>query len=81
MELDDEQLASIERRGSIDLPEALSYLTNEEREAVLRRVLAEQPYPLIADQLGCSEQVVRKRVSRGLATLRRTWRSDHDRPL
>jgi DNA-directed RNA polymerase specialized sigma24 family protein len=33
-------------------------------------VLQEQPYKEIALQLRCSELVARKRVSRGLATLR-----------
>ena len=32
----------------------------------------EEPYPVIAEGLQCSEQVVRKRVSRALATLRAT---------
>jgi RNA polymerase sigma factor (sigma-70 family) len=69
--LDDEQLARIEERGRIDLGDALSALPREQREAVVRRVLAEEPYPVIAERLGCSEQVVRQRVSRGLAALRR----------
>jgi RNA polymerase sigma-70 factor (ECF subfamily) len=34
-------------------------------------VLGEQSYPEIAAHVGCSEQVVRQRVSRGLAALRR----------
>ena len=69
--LDDEQLALIEERGRIDFRAALSALPADEQEAVLRRVLADEPYPLIAARVGCSEQVVRKRVSRGLARLRR----------
>jgi RNA polymerase sigma factor (sigma-70 family) len=69
--LDDEQLAVIEERGRIDLREALSTLPADEREAVLRRILDEEPYASIAARIGCSEQVVRKRVSRGLARLRR----------
>jgi RNA polymerase sigma-70 factor (ECF subfamily) len=39
---------------------------------VRRRVLAEDDYATIAADLECSEAVVRQRVSRGLATLRRT---------
>lgn len=69
--LDDEQLARIDERGRIDLAEALSALPRDQREAVIRRVLAEEPYTAIAERLGCSEQVVRQRVSRGLAALRR----------
>ena len=70
IELDDEQLSSVEFAGQIDLAEALGELGTDERQAVLRRVLADQPYSLIAGQIGCSEQVARKRVSRGLAKLR-----------
>ena len=69
--LDDDQLARIEERGRIDLAEALSALSHEQREAVIQRVLAEEPYAAIAERVGCSEQVVRQRVSRGLAVLRR----------
>jgi RNA polymerase sigma factor (sigma-70 family) len=68
--LDDEQLARIEARSQVDLRLALDGLAPEQREAVIRRVLCEQPYPEIAARLGCSEQVARKRVSRGLASLR-----------
>jgi RNA polymerase sigma factor (sigma-70 family) len=69
--LDDEQLGLVEEHGRPDLRSALAGLPAEQREAVVRRVLAEQPYPVIAEDLRCSEQVVRKRVSRGLAALRR----------
>jgi RNA polymerase sigma-70 factor (ECF subfamily) len=69
--LDDDQLALIEERGRTDFREALAALPAEQREAVVRRVLADESYPLIAASVGCSEQVVRKRVSRGLARLRR----------
>jgi RNA polymerase sigma factor (sigma-70 family) len=70
--LDDEQLARIEARGAVDLTAAMAALPGAQREAVLRRVLAEEPYPTIAADVGCSEQVVRQRVARGLARLRRT---------
>ena len=69
--LDDEQLERIVERGSTDLREALARLPESQREAILRRVLGEQSYPEIAATVGCSEQVVRQRVSRGLAALRR----------
>lgn len=69
--LDDDQLAVVEERGRIDLSSALGRLTAQQREAVVRRVLVEESYPVIAEDLECSEQVVRKRVSRGLAILRR----------
>lgn len=61
----------MEERASVDLAAALSRLPESQREAVLRRVVAEQEYREIADHVGCSEQVVRQRVSRGLAALRR----------
>ena len=48
----------------------LAGLPAEQRDAVRARVLDERAYPEIARELRCSESVVRKRVSRGLATLR-----------
>lgn len=69
--LDDEALEQVEERGRLDLAAALGALPLEQREAVLLRVVADRPYPEIADQVGCSPQVVRQRVSRGLAALRR----------
>jgi RNA polymerase sigma factor (sigma-70 family) len=49
----------------------LGNLGADERLAVEQRVLAERPYDQIAADLGISESVVRKRVSRGLTRLRR----------
>ena len=49
----------------------LSDLPDDQREAVRRRVLDEADYPTIASELECSEDVVRQRVSRGLAALRK----------
>ena len=74
--LDDEQLARIEARGSVDLASALAALPGAQREAVLRRVLADEPYPAIAADVGCSEQVARQRVARGLARLRRELKEE-----
>ena len=39
-------------------------------EDIRARILEEQPYDVIAARLRCSPLVARKRVSRGLATLR-----------
>src|ERR1700741_3006762 len=64
-------LELVERAGASELERALARLPDEQREAIERRVLEEDPYAAIAAVIGCSEQVVRKRVSRGLATLRR----------
>jgi RNA polymerase sigma-70 factor (ECF subfamily) len=52
----------------------LSDLPADQREAVRRRVLAEDDYAAIAADLNTSEAVVRQRVSRGLATLRKTYK-------
>lgn len=70
VELYDEQLPMIADRAATDIRDALAALAPEQREAVLRRVVLEEPYPEIAAGLRCSPQVVRKRVSRGLAALR-----------
>jgi RNA polymerase sigma-70 factor (ECF subfamily) len=70
----DEHLELIERESTSELERSLMGLPGEQREAIERRVLEEEPYAAIAAQIGCSEQVVRKRVSRGLATLRRKMR-------
>ena len=50
--------------------ELLQSLPAEQREVVRARIVDERPYPEIARELRTSELVVRKRVSRGLATLR-----------
>ena len=42
-----------------------------ERRLVAAHVIDERPYGELADELHTSEAVVRKRMSRGLATLRR----------
>ena len=48
----------------------LKGLPNDQRTAVRARIVDELPYQEIADRLQTSELVIRKRVSRGLATLR-----------
>jgi RNA polymerase sigma factor (sigma-70 family) len=67
---DQDELELMERDSSSDLEVALARLPSEQRDAIEKRVLEEEPYAAIAAGIGCSEQVVRKRVSRGLATLR-----------
>jgi RNA polymerase sigma factor (sigma-70 family) len=64
------ELELIERNSASELERALARLPSEQREAIEKRVLEDEPYAVIAGDIGCSEQVVRKRVSRGLATLR-----------
>jgi RNA polymerase sigma-70 factor (ECF subfamily) len=72
--VDHEQLELIERESASELEGALSALPAQQQEAITQRVLDEEPYAAIAARIGCSEQVVRKRVSRGLAALRRASR-------
>jgi RNA polymerase sigma-70 factor (ECF subfamily) len=69
-----QELELLERDSASELERALTRLPGEQREAIEKRVLEEEPYAAIAAGIGCSEQVVRKRVSRGLATLRREVR-------
>lgn len=53
-----------------DSTQLLAELPGDTRAAIEARVLDEREYPDIAAELDCSESVVRKRVSRGLASLR-----------
>jgi RNA polymerase sigma factor (sigma-70 family) len=70
VELDDEQVALVAALQRGDLRSALESIAPDQRDAVIRRVVLDESYAAIAGQLCCSEQVVRKRVSRGLASLR-----------
>lgn len=54
----------------------LAGLPADTRAAVAARVLDEREYADIAAELKCSESVVRKRVSRGLASLRSKLREN-----
>jgi RNA polymerase sigma factor (sigma-70 family) len=72
VELSDDSLdriVALEAEASAS--EALDDLSALERAAVEARVLDERDYRDIAAELSCSEAVVRQRVSRGLARLRR----------
>lgn len=71
--LDDEALELVEARadrGDATLHMLLAALPAGTRDALLARVVDEEDYEAIAERLGCSQQVVRKRVQRGLAALR-----------
>jgi len=75
IELIDEELVRVDERDGFgetaaELRRYVSELPPEQREAVERRVLEEHSYAAMAEQIGCSQQVARKRVSRGLAALR-----------
>jgi RNA polymerase sigma factor (sigma-70 family) len=69
LELTDELLERIEALGG-DAVDLVAELPSEQGEAVRARVVDEREYREIARDLRCSEAVVRKRVSRGLAAMR-----------
>ena len=70
IQLDDEAIEILERVASGPALELLVVLPDEQREAIEARHLDDHGYPEIAAEFRCSESVVRKRVSRGLAALR-----------
>lgn len=80
-ELDDRHLGRVMELGRGDLRAALGSLPAHQREAVLRRVVLDESYSAIAGQVRCSEQVVRKRVSRGLTALRANLEQGNERPV
>jgi len=57
--------------GDARLESLLAQLPAEQVDAIRARVVEERPYPEIAAEMATSELVIRKRVSRGLASLRR----------
>lgn len=65
-----ERIAEVATSGSSTLLRLVDDLPEDERLAVRSRVLDERPYQEIATELRCSEMVIRKRVSRGLARMR-----------
>jgi RNA polymerase sigma-70 factor (ECF subfamily) len=71
IEWTDEDLARVSALGDGQPVVALlEQLTGEQRAAVHARVVEERSYEDVAAVLGVSEATARKRVSRGLATLR-----------
>jgi DNA-directed RNA polymerase specialized sigma24 family protein len=69
---DDERLAFVDRLGTaLGADDLLIVLPAGQRDAIRARILEERDYPEIAAELRCSEAAARKRVSRGLAALRR----------
>jgi RNA polymerase sigma factor (sigma-70 family) len=67
----EDDLERVERIGRAAAPELMSELPGDQRAAVQARVLEELEYGESARQSGTSEQVIRKRVSLGLVTMRR----------
>jgi RNA polymerase sigma factor (sigma-70 family) len=70
--LDDEDLAAVEDAGAdADLLTQLEdELPPDQFKALRAHLFEERDYPDIARELGCSQAVVRKRVSRALTSLR-----------
>jgi RNA polymerase sigma factor (sigma-70 family) len=77
IQYDDEALDRIETIASQDgwVVQLLDRLPAEQRDAVRARIVDERAYDEIAGELRTSPLVVRKRVSRGLAALRKTMES------
>jgi RNA polymerase sigma-70 factor, ECF subfamily len=68
-----DDLAEVElraSRGASRMEALLAELPAAQRDAVTARVVEERDYAQIAQELRCSEQVVRQRVHRGLRRLR-----------
>jgi RNA polymerase sigma-70 factor (ECF subfamily) len=74
VQLEDAGFVRVEEQASradeAALHEALEDLPDDQRDAVLARVVEERPYEEIARELECSPSVVRQRVHRGLRRLR-----------
>ena len=69
-DLDLERVHAIVDEGRGEVSVLIESLPEHEREALHARIVDERDYAEIAEQLCCSELVVRKRVSRGLGRLR-----------
>ena len=70
--LTDDDIARIDRLGQPDSVAALvRELPADQRDAIEAHVVEERGYDEIAAELETSEAVVRKRVSRGLAAIRK----------
>lgn len=67
---DIEAVLELAARDGSTAARLMAELPSDERDAVHARVVEERDYAEIALELGCSEMVVRKRVSRGLSRLR-----------
>jgi RNA polymerase sigma factor (sigma-70 family) len=76
IELDDAATELLEATASGPALELLETLTPDQRQAIEGHYLEERGYPEIAGDLRCSESVVRKRASRGMAALRAQFREE-----
>ena len=75
--LDENDVEMLEVLTETPAIEALRTLPADQRAAVLARHVVGESYSELADRLGCSESVVRQRVSRGLRTLRTRLEDGH----
>jgi DNA-directed RNA polymerase specialized sigma24 family protein len=76
--LTDEGIERIEKLAAASAFELLEGLPTDQRDAVRARVLEGRSYAEIAEQLGCSPSVVRKRVSRGVQAMRAKMEASGD---
>ena len=72
VEFTDADLELVEELVGMDerLQAMVQDLPQEQRNAIVARIIEERPYDEIAAELQCSNSVVRQQVSRGLRTLR-----------
>ena len=72
VELTDRDLARIEQLADENRAQAsIEELPPDQRDAIKAHIVGGRPYEDIAASLNTSEAVVRKRVSRGLAAVRK----------
>jgi RNA polymerase sigma-70 factor (ECF subfamily) len=71
LDLSDDDVTRIERLSSREASGLVEGLPAEQRQAVTAHVVDERSYQALAGDLHLSEAVLRKRVSRGLAVVRR----------
>ncbi|HEY5318927.1 MAG TPA: RNA polymerase sigma factor [Solirubrobacteraceae bacterium] len=80
IEWTDEDLARVSALGDgRPVAALLQELPGDQRAAVQARIVEERSYEDVASQLGVSEATARKRVSRGLATLRARVSKEEER--
>ena len=76
----EESLARIEELRDLGVLELLDGLPEDQREAIRARVIDDADYAEVAARLAISPAAARQRVSRGLATLRRTLQRQGEKP-
>jgi RNA polymerase sigma factor (sigma-70 family) len=79
LELADDDLVRIESYAGPQATVLVEVLVSDQRDAVKAHVVDERAYADIARDMHTTEAVVRKRVSRGLLTLRKRMGVGHER--